>query len=228
MIFGGLQKFSLIDYPGELAALVFTVGCNFRCPYCHNPELVYGTARKIDESYVLSFLKRRVGKLTGVSVTGGEPTLHGAQLVNFVEKVRSMGFKVKLDTNGSNPELIKHMIGQKLLNYIAMDIKAPLNKYRSLTKSNIEEKQIEKSIEIIMNSNIEYEFRTTVVKGLLTQKDIENILKIIEGARLYCIQNFSKTKTLDTHYLNRESFGKNELSELKKLCDRYVKQCVIR
>jgi len=228
MNIGGLQRFSLIDYPGELAAVVFTLGCNFRCPYCHNPELVNCTAKSIEEGDVLDFLRKRVGKLTGVSITGGEPTLHGVELVDFIKKVKSMGFKVKLDTNGSNPELLRELIEQKLLDYIAMDIKAPLDRYKSLTNSNLNEGVIKKSIDLIMSSNTMYEFRTTVVKGLLSQRDIEEILKMIRGANLYCIQNFIKSKTLNKDFLNREGFTREELNSLKKLGDQHVKQCVIR
>ncbi len=228
MIFGGLQRFSIIDYPGELAAVIFTMGCNFRCPYCHNPELVNGTAEKIEESYVIDFLRERTGKLTGVSITGGEPTIHGVKLIEFVKKIRSMGFKVKLDTNGSNPELIEEMIKNRFLDYIAMDIKAPLNKYSSLTKSNVEEEIIKESIKTIMDSGIKYEFRTTVVRGLLNKEDIKEILKVIKGAELYCLQNFIKSKTLDNRFLNKEGFTSEELKELKELGMQYVKQCLIR
>ncbi len=228
MNFGGLQRFSLIDYPGELAAVIFTVGCNFRCPYCHNPELVNGTAERIEESEVLNFLRKRSGKLTGVSITGGEPTLHGVELINFIKKVKSMGFKVKLDTNGSNPELLRELMEQNLLDYIAMDIKAPLSKYSYLTNSSLDEGLIRKSIELIMNSDTAYEFRTTVVKGLINQSDIEKILKTIKGARLYCIQNFSRSKTLDSDFINKEGLTGEELNNLKKLGNRYVKQCIVR
>ncbi len=228
MIFGGLQRFSLIDYPGELAAIVFTVGCNFRCPYCHNPELVNGTTERLSEDHILSFLSKRRGKLTAVSITGGEPTIHGKKLLSFIEAVKDLGYKVKIDTNGTNPELLETLIKERLIDYIAMDVKAPLNRYSKVVKANVDKSLIKKSVGLIMESEIPYEFRTTVLKGLLCEKDIEEILRIIKGARLYCIQNFIPTKTLDLSFLNRISLSKKELEKLKNLSKKYVKTCKIR
>jgi len=228
MIFGGLQRFSLIDYPGELAAIVFTVGCNFRCPYCHNPELVNGTAEKIPESDVLSFLSKRQGKLTAVSVTGGEPTLHGKELLSFIKMVKDLGYKVKIDTNGTNPELLEILIKEKFIDYIAMDIKAPLDKYSEIVRAKVDIFLIKKSIDLILNGEVPYEFRTTVLKGMLGENDIKEILKIIKGARLYCIQNFISTKTLDPSFLNKRGLSKKELEKLAMLSEKYVNTCEIR
>ena len=228
MIFGGLQRFSLIDYPGELAAIVFTVGCNFRCPYCHNPELVNGTTERLSEDHILSFLSKRQGKLTAVSITGGEPTLHNENLLNFIKKLKDLGYKVKIDTNGTNPELLEILIKERLIDYIAMDVKAPLNRYSEIVKAKVDTSLIEKSVGLIMEGEIPYEFRTTILKDLLGEKDIEEILEIIKGAQLYCIQNFIPTKTLDPSFLNKSGLNKKELEKLKVLSKKYVKTCQIR
>lgn len=228
MIFGGFQRFSLIDYPGELAAIAFTIGCNFRCPYCHNPELVNGISKKIEEKTILGFLKKRKGKLTALSITGGEPTLHGKDLLNFIKKVKDLEYKVKIDTNGTNPELLQLLIEENLIDYIAMDIKAPLDKYEFIVNSSVNPTLIRKSIEIISKSKVQYEFRTTVLKGLLSKEDIEKISKTIEGAELYFIQNFIPSKTLDPSFMKKEGLAIMELETLKELCKTHVKTCLIR
>ncbi len=228
MIFGGLQRSSLIDYPGELAAIVFTIGCNFRCPYCHNPELVNGTAERLSEDNILSFLNKRRGKLTAVSITGGEPTLHNENLLNFIKKLKDLGYKVKIDTNGTNPEFLKTLIKEKLIDYVAMDIKAPLDRYDEVVKANVDTSLIKKSINLILEGEVPYEFRTTVLKCLLNESDIEKILNIIKDARLYCIQNFIPTKTLDPSFLDKRGLSKRELDDLKMLSKKYVKIYQIR
>ena len=187
---GGFQKSTLIDYPGKIAAIVFTQGCNFRCGYCHNPELLdLKSDSKLSVQYILDFLKTRKGKLDGVVITGGEPTMQ-AGLYEFIKSVKSLGFLVKLDTNGSNPETIKKLVSDSLIDYIAMDIKAPLEKYKSIVGVGIDTDKIKQSIEIIMNSGIEYEFRTTVVKSLLSFDDILKMGEMIKGADKYYLQKF--------------------------------------
>lgn len=157
MLIGGLQKSSLIDYPGKIAAVIFTQGCNFRCPYCHNPELVNGERGTINgkchEMAVLEFLKKRIGKLDGVVITGGEPTLHN-NLPEFIKQIKNLGFAIKLDTNGTNPEMLKQLIDEKLIDYVAMDIKAPLDKYSEIVCTKVDTDKILKSIGILKNSNI--------------------------------------------------------------------------
>ncbi len=225
---GGFQRFSLIDYPGELCAIVFTIGCNFRCPYCHNPELANGDAKPMETDEILDFLEKRKGKLTGVSITGGEPTIHKNDLVEFIKKLKVMGYKVKLDTNGSHPEVLQTLLNEKLLNYIAMDIKAPLEKYAQITGSNIEPETIRESIEIIMKSGIDYEFRTTVVENFVDIEDIQEILKLIKTAKLYCIQNFRPTKTLDKGFLSKSGLSSQKLEQAKQIAEKFVDECVIR
>ncbi|WP_022669701.1 anaerobic ribonucleoside-triphosphate reductase activating protein [Hippea alviniae] len=226
-MFGGLQRFSLIDYPKEIAAVVFTIGCNFRCPYCHNPELVNNTAERIEDKYILDFLEKRVGKLTAVSITGGEPTIHGERLIKFIEQVKDKGFKVKLDTNGSNPKLLNKLISLNLIDYIAMDIKAPFEKYEKVAGVKCNTDKISESINIILNFK-NHEFRTTVVEELLNENDIEEILNLIKGAKLYVIQNFKPSKTLNPDFINRKGFPERKLLKLKETAKGHVKKCIIR
>ena len=176
MRIGGLIKFTLIDYPGRVAAVVFTQGCNFRCRYCHNPELVYPhlLQEPMPEEEVLAFLRRRQGALEGVVVTGGEPTLQ-PDLIRFLEDVKALGYKIKLDTNGSKPEVIQEAIDKKLVDYIAMDLKAPLEKYSLITGVEFEPTTLQQSMHIITESGLPYEFRTTYDKEVLTDNDISAI-----------------------------------------------------
>jgi len=172
MIIGGLQKFSLIDYPGKISAILFTRGCNFRCPYCHNPELVdpQQYAEPWQEEEFWAFLQSRTQKLDAVVVTGGEPTLQ-EDLQPF------------FDTNGSNPDVLKDLLSANLVDYIAMDIKAPLEKYSEVTKVPVDKTDIEKSIELIKQSTVDHEFRTTIARNILSREDIVNIAKMLQGEK---------------------------------------------
>jgi len=229
MKIGGWQKFSLIDYPDKISCIVFTQGCNFRCSYCHNPELVdpkkFG--QTLDENIFFDFLKGRIGKLDAVVITGGEPTLH-SDLPKFIKKIKEMGFLVKLDTNGTNPEMLKKLLDEKLLDYAAMDIKAPLEKYKKITGVTIDVKKIKKSIDLVMNSSVDYEFRTTLVKNLLSTEDIVQIGKEIKGAKKYYLQKFIPSKVLKEERLNEESYTDEELEELKKQLNKLVATCLSR
>ena len=229
MIFGGLQKFSLIDYPGKICAIVFTVGCNFRCPYCHNPELVdvNDNTDIIEEEKILEFLKSRIGKLEAVSITGGEPTLHN-DLLDFIKKVKNMGFLVKLDTNGTQPSVLQELIDKKLVDHLAMDVKAPLDKYEKVTIKPINIDDIKKSIEIIKNSGIDHEFRTTIVESLLSKDDILKIGETITGAKRYYLQKFIATKTNDPKYLKETTYSDEELENLRAKIAKKVKFCGVR
>lgn len=228
MLIGGLHKLSLIDYPGKLSAVIFTRGCNFRCPYCHNPELIESNGGDIiEEDKILSFLDERKGKLDGVVVTGGEPTLQ-SEIVEFLERIKRLGFLVKLDTNGSYPERIKELIDRKLLDYIAMDIKAPLYKYNRTTLTSIDTERIVESIHLIMNSGIDYEFRTTVVRSLLSRDDFPKIGEMIKSAKLFVLQEFRPTKTLDPDFLKETSYTKRELEEISISLKELVSKVIIR
>ncbi len=229
MFIGGLQKFSLIDYPKKICAIVFTQGCNFRCDYCHNPELSDCKSFReiIPEKDFIDFLEQRKGRLDAVTVTGGEPTLQ-PDLLDFLQKIKEMGFLVKLDSNGSNPDILQKAIAGKLVDYIAMDIKAPLKKYKDIVHFSVDQKRIEKSIKIIKDCGVDYEFRTTVVKSQLDMDDFSKIGKLIEGAKLYILQKFIPTKLLNPKFINEHSYSDDEFEEIKKIMETFVKKCSLR
>ncbi len=230
MIIGGLQRFSLIDYPGKISAIVFTRGCNFRCPYCHNPELVdpQRYAEPWQEEEYWAFLQSRTQKLDAVVVTGGEPTLQ-EDLEPFLEKIRKMGFLIKLDTNGSNPDVLKDLLSANLVDYIAMDIKAPLEKYSEVAKVPIDKTDIQESIELIKQSTVDHEFRTTIARNILSREDIVNIAKMLQGEKLYILQRCVPTKILDPLFLAQfEPYTHEELEQIANLTENYVLQCLVR
>ncbi len=179
MKLGGLVKFTLIDFPGTPAAIVFTQGCNFRCRYCHNPELVYPHlfTESMPEEEIMSFLKRRQGTLEGVVVSGGEPTLQ-ADLVRFMTDIKALGYKTKLDTNGTRPDVLRELIDKKLVDFIAMDLKAPLEKYAQITGVEANSAILQQSMDLIRKSGLGYQFRTTYDKEVLTDSDIAAITQL--------------------------------------------------
>ena len=229
MIIGGLQKFSLIDYPGKTCAIIFTRGCNFRCRYCHNPELVIPEkyAPEIPLSQIYDFLENRRGKLDAVSITGGEPTQH-SDLIELMKKIKNMGFLVKLDSNGSRPEMLKKIISKKLVDYLAMDIKAPLEDYHKIMGWRVPVEKLKRSIDLIINSDIDYEFRTTIVKSLTSKNDLREIAKTIKGAKKYFLQKFIPTKLNDPSLMEETSYSEEELKKLALELAAYVKHCDIR
>ncbi len=199
----GFEKFSLVDYDNYVTCTVFTKGCNFVCPFCHNSSLVLKDkfAENIPEEDVFSYLQKRKGMVDAVCVSGGEPTLQ-PDLKDFIKKVKSMGFRVKLDSNGTKPELLKELIDEKLVDYVAMDIKNSLGKYAQTVGLNtINLNPITKSIELLKNSGIDYEFRTTLIKEYHTQNDIEQIAELIKGAKNYALQKFVDNGECITHNL---------------------------
>lgn len=199
MILGGLVPFSLNDFPGNISAVVFTQGCNFRCPFCHNGSLL---TSQPDPDYSLTeleffdFLKEKQGKLDGIVISGGEPTLH-ADLPAFIRTIKMMGFKIKLDTNGSRPGMLKTLIDETLLDYIAMDIKAPIHRYDHLTGVSPEKKNIIESLYLISGSGIRHQFRSTVVPSLLSEEDLSMIRSMIPSGSRYTIQSFDPKNALD-------------------------------
>jgi len=229
MVIGGLRKFSLIDYPGKTSAVVFTVGCDFRCRYCHNPELVipekYAPAIPLSEIY--DFLESRRGKLDGVCVTGGEPTLH-KDLPETLEKIKAMGFSVKLDSNGGRPEALKNLIDRNLVDYIAMDIKAPFEDYPKITGRSVSAEKLKESVGLIMKSGVEYEFRTTVVKSLTNADDLLKIAKAIKGAEKYYLQKFVPAEMNDPSLSDASAYSDEELAEFARRLEMYVKKCHAR
>ncbi len=218
----GLQKTTFIDYPEKIACIVFTQGCNFRCGYCHNPELFENKEPVLSVPAFFEFLNKRKGKLDGVVITGGEPTLHGKDLIEFIKEVKSLGFLVKLDTNGTHPDVLQELLNENLLDYIAMDIKAPLAKYKTITRTDIDTKIIKKSIDMIMNSGVDYEFRTTIVKSQLSVEDLRQIGELIQGAKRYYMQKFLATKILDETLMSEESYTDEEFKNLRIILEEYV------
>ena len=223
-VIGGIQKTSLLDFPNRLSAIVFTKGCNFKCGYCHNPNLVKPKTQEdiYSTDVFLEFLKKRQGKLVGVVITGGEATLQ-KDLIPFMQEVKSMGFDIKLDTNGYLPEVLENVITSKLVDYIAMDIKAPLDKYSFITGIDIDTSKIQKSIDIVMKSGIDYEFRTTVMKSQLDYNDFEKIGNLIQGAKRYYLQKFqAKTDILDMSLADEKSYSDDEFKQVIKILNKYI------
>ncbi|MTI67250.1 MAG: anaerobic ribonucleoside-triphosphate reductase activating protein [Firmicutes bacterium] len=215
MYFNGHEKTSFIDYPDKISTVLFTAGCNFKCPYCHNSELLYDNGYKIKEEEVFKFLKKRRKFIDGVCLSGGEATLH-KDIYDFLIKVKRLDYLTKLDTNGTNPKLIKKLLDNNLLDYIAMDIKAPFNKYKKIVNIDVDIKNIKESIEIIKNSNIDYEFRTTICKELLTKEDILNISTFLKGSKRYTIQNFKDGDGVLEGKGKFTPYKRKELEEIKE------------
>lgn len=225
MQIGGVQKTSLLDFPEKLSAIVFTQGCNFRCGYCHNPELIVMKNPAWTVPDFFEFLNTRRGKLDGVVITGGEPCLQ-PDLLDFVKEIKKSGFLVKLDTNGTFPEKIKEVL--PYLDYIAMDIKAPIEKYPLVTNSKINPEKITQSINLIMNCGIDYEFRTTVVKSQLAYEDFEDIGKLIYGAKRYYLQKFIPSKTLDDKMMCEKTYTDEEFKEILEILNPHIKEVSVR
>jgi pyruvate formate lyase activating enzyme len=198
MIISGLCKFSLIDYPGKMCAIIYTCGCNFRCPYCHNPELVYPEqyAPAIPLEEVLDFLRGRQGLLEAVTVTGGEPTLH-KDLPEMLRAIKSLGFLVKLDSNGCNPAMLRDLIDSKTVDYVAMDVKAPLDDYGKAIGVDLKVDGIVQSIQLLMQNRVDYEFRVTVDRSLLDEADLLAIGASIRGAKCFYLQKLNDFNSKD-------------------------------
>ncbi len=236
MIIGGLEKTTLIDYPGKVACTVFLAGCNFRCPYCYSSELVLPEKIKnqpeISEKYFFDFLKKRKGLLDGCVLLGGEPTIN-PDLPEFTAKIKDMGFLVKLDTNGSNPDMLEKMIDKKLIDYVAMDIKAPKEKYFEIIGVKIDLEEIEKSINVLRQGRVDYEFRTTLVPQILSREDILRIAKWIsdngraKGVKYY-IQNFMPQKTLDPKFEKITPYSDEYVKDIVKEIAPFFQDCQAR
>ena len=228
MKFYGIQKLTLLDYPGRTACTIFTGGCNFRCPFCHNALLVtdIDNSNTYTEEEILSFLKKRTGLLDGVCITGGEPLMH-SDIAAFIGKVKELGYKVKLDTNGTFPEKLEILVKNRLVDYVAMDIKNSKEKYSETAGvGNISLSDIEKSIEILKASDIDYEFRTTVVKEFHTEADIESIAEWIKGAKGYFLQNFEDSGNIIG--TNLSAVSKEKIEAMQSRAKAFVKNTQIR
>ena len=232
MVLGGLQKNSLIDYPGKVCCVLFLAGCNFNCPYCHNPGLVKGCPKypaSLGEKRVYEFLDRRKEFLDGVVISGGEPTLE-KDLPSLCNKIQRIGYPVKLDTNGSRPGVIRRLIDEGLVDYIAMDIKTDPFQYPLLIRKDFDPDLIFKSIQVIMESAPAYEFRTTCVRPIVDASIIENIVATINGAMLYALQRFHHAEVLKPEFFREidAAFDEDEMMHLKSIAEPWVKECIIR
>ena len=235
MKIGGLQKLSLIDYPGKLSAVVFTFGCNFKCGFFHNPELVLPEKISfIDENSVLEFLLQRKKYLDCVCITGGEPLIN-KDIEDFLYKIKNLGLLIKIDTNGSNPELLKRLIERKLVDFTAMDIKSGKENYNIVTDEEIDVSKIEESIKIIANSGVEYELRTTVVPGIHSIDEVISIGEWVfsflkKRAKRYVLQNFvpRENKMINKKLEKVESFDSKILENMKNAVEDYFEEVKIR
>lgn len=218
---------TLLDFPGKVACTIFTAGCNFRCPFCHNASLVTHINNDIEysEEEILSYLSKRKGLLDGVCITGGEPLLQDG-IEEFIAKIKSLGFLIKLDTNGSFPEKLEKLINMGLVDYVAMDIKNSREKYPITADCDLDIGKIEQSVSFLMNSGVDYEFRTTVVKDYHNVEDMRDIGEWIKGAKRYFLQNF-----VDSGDLIKSGLSSVELTELYKMqqtADEFVVKTEIR
>ncbi|MFA5317984.1 MAG: anaerobic ribonucleoside-triphosphate reductase activating protein [Patescibacteria group bacterium] len=230
MKIGGLQKLSLLDYPEHIAAIIFTQGCNFRCHFCYNPKLVVPQKdySLISEDSLFEFLRKRKGKIDSVVITGGEPTIH-LDLPEFIRKIRELGYLTKLDTNGTNPKMLEFLIQKKLIDYIAMDIKAPLNKYQEVVGVKNVLANITKSIIIIKESRLPHEFRSTIIPCFHKEKDIVEMGKMIWGADKWYLQKFKPMDSLVNEKFSQEkAYTDKEMGALSEIGSKYVKYYEIR
>lgn len=224
MRIGGLQKMTLLDFPGRVACTVFLQGCNFRCPFCHNPPLLSGSAELSEEAF-FSFLKKRQGLLDGVAVTGGEPLLQ-ADIVPFLIKIKELGYAVKLDTNGSYPERLQQLLQNGLIDYIAMDIKNSPQKYEQTAGAQNILPAVQESVRILMQGTVPYEFRTTVVQELHEEDDFHAIGKWIAGAQAYYLQCFVDSGNILTDGLHAPT--KETLERYQAIACTYIKNTNLR
>jgi pyruvate formate lyase activating enzyme len=228
MIIAGIERTSLVDWPEKICSTVFIAGCNFRCPFCHNPELVLPEeVEKLEpmtETELLTALVERKRYIDGVCITGGEPLL-SPDLIPLLRKIKAKGFEIKLDTNGSIPTILKKIIDERLVEYVAMDIKGPKERYPELTNSKINPNLVEESVKILRTSNISHEFRTTVVRSLLKPEDIEEIGRWLDGSKAYYIQQFDNSqKMIDGTYCDVRPYTPEELKEmLESVKDNFQK-----
>ena len=229
MNISGIQKLTLLDYPGKVACTLFTAGCNFRCPFCHNAGLVLPDRLEeasITEDEVMSFLKKRAGILDGVAITGGEPLLH-TDMPEFLEKIKNLGYKIKLDTNGSNPKLLKEIVNAGLVDRVAMDIKNAPTEYDKTAGCSVDMEKIEESKDFLLTGTCDYEFRTTVVKGIHTKESLIAAAKWISGAKEYYLQQFKDSENLIAPDAF-EPFDENEMHELADAVRPFVPTVEVR
>jgi pyruvate formate lyase activating enzyme len=226
----GLQKVSLIDYPGSICSTLFVGGCNLRCLFCHNRDLVLnpGELPVVEESVIMEFLAEKGSLLDGICISGGEPTLHD-DLIDLIIKIKKMGLKVKLDTNGTRPDVILNLLDGELLDYIAVDIKAPLEKYALVVGDNVDLSRVDETIDLLKNSLVGQEFRTTVVPGLLDENDILSIAKRLAGCRKYVLQQFRpQDSMIDPSLISVKPYSRESIEMLADSCREYIEDVQLR
>lgn len=230
MIFGGIQKSTLIDYPGKVSCVLFFSGCNFHCPYCHNPELAKGQAvEPWSEQAVYDFLEAREGFLSGVVISGGEPSLH-PDVIRVCRTIRQMGYPIKLDTNGSRPKVLEELISGRLVDYVAMDIKTYPANYPQYIQKDSKPDAVMASIQMIKTSGISHEFRTTCVRPLIDAHIMKRISALIQGAELYVLQRFRLSHVLDPDFFKKNDYSitENDLQAYRAIAEKWVASCMIR
>ena len=226
MCINGFEGISLIDYPGKVSSIVYTSPCNFKCPFCHNPSLVGVNEEILGVDEVINDISERAGFIEGVTISGGEPLLQD-DLGLFIGILKKMGLKVKLDTNGYLPENLEKLIDKNLLDYIAMDIKTSPERYQFACGVKVDMARIKNSVSLIRGSGVPYEFRTTVVPGLVEEEDMARIGEMISGAELFSVQQFRNDRTYDELYKKVVPYGEEKLSSFAEIMKQYVKKVKI-
>jgi len=228
MKLGGLQETSLLDYPGKISAIIWTVGCNFRCPFCYNSDLVFGTVKEISIETLKDLLEKRKGKLDAVSITGGEPLLH-EDIEDVIREIKSKGYLVKVDTNGTYPNRLKTLLDKKLIDYVSMDVKATKETYDTVAGVKVDLQSIETSIHLIQTQAPAYEFKTTVIPTYHTKKDIITIAQWLQGSTQYYLQQFkTNTPLLSKEASIVQPYTKEELLDICTEIQPFFKHCSIR
>lgn len=226
MKISGLMKLTLLDFPGHVACTVFLAGCNFRCPFCHNGSLVRGGDIEISREELLSFLKKRQGVLDGVCITGGEPLMN-KDVAELIKEIKSLGYLVKLDTNGSYPEKLAELLSAELVDYVAMDVKSSKKRYAKACGTDVDTEKIQKSIEILKSSGIEHEFRTTVVKGIHTADDIAECAALIGADENYFLQSYTESEDIIAPE-GLSSFTHDELNQILAAAQKFAPRAKLR
>jgi len=228
MKIGGFQKTSLLDYPDNVSAIVWTVGCNFHCPFCYNKDIVEGKTSLISEEEIFVFLEKRKGLIDGLVITGGEPLMQ-EDIADFCEKVKKLGYIVKIDTNGTYPQKLQELVDKKLVDYIAMDVKAPKKKYNNLSGVKVDIKKIQESIDIIKQSGINYEFRTTFIREFLTQKDIIEIGEWLRDSKRFYIQQFKNDVPMISSKMSTiKPYSREEILDTLEKVKAFFEFCDVR
>lgn len=222
VLFGGVQKVSLIDYPNNVSIVFFTVGCNLRCPFCHNPELIFNVKNTFNNEKAFELIKEKKELVNSVVITGGEPTIH-SDLPAFIKEIKKMGLKVKLDSNGVLPSVLEECIHD--VDYVAMDVKTSLKKYKLVGCDNTE--NIKKSIKIIMEKAKDYEFRTTLAPGIINLEDLEEVGQLVKGAKRLYLQQFRQGNNLDKNF-NPTPYSFEQIQLFKEVFSKYVKSVDLR